>query len=263
MSSLQDKLLNCEVTPPGIVWDKIAAALDNPVSIEDEYPSRLYNYEQEPPHDTWTKIETALDQDNPATPVRRIPFLRYAVAAAVMGAIAFGIIKWTGSGTTGVKDISTITATNQPAAKSTIPVAPAAGNTDTGTDSPATQQKTKADYRRLDQLARTNMKKALASKQTGDESGIEPDQALYAYEDHAPDLAERYVMLMTPEGSIIRMSKKLGNLICCVSGEEQGPDCKDQLKKWQEKMATSSLAPSPGNFLDILSLVNSLNDSEL
>jgi hypothetical protein len=103
------------------------------------------------------------------------------------------------------------------------------------------------------------MKRALAQY---DNSAI-ANHAVYAYEDYVPDLADRYVMLMTPEGSIIRMSKKLGDLICCVSGEEQGDGCKDQLKKWQEQMAMSSLAPSPANFLDILSLVNSLDDTEL
>ena len=74
-------------------------------------------------------------------------------------------------------------------------------------------------------------------------------------------LTDRYIMLMTPDGNIIRMSKKWSDLVCCVSGEEQDADCKDQLKKWQEKMAASSLAPSPGNFMDILSLVNSLDEN--
>lgn len=86
-------------------------------------------------------------------------------------------------------------------------------------------------------------------------------QTLYAYADHIPTLADRYVMLMTPDGNIIRMSKKWSDLLCCVSGEEQDADCKDQLKKWQQKIASSELAPSPGNFMDILGLVNSLNES--
>jgi hypothetical protein len=92
----------------------------------------------------------------------------------------------------------------------------------------------------------------------------ELSQSIYAYEDHVPTIAERYVMLMTPDGNIIRMSKKWSELVCCVAGEDQDKDCKDQIKKWQEKIATSSLAPSPGNFMDILNLVNSLNEgSEL
>ena len=68
-------------------------------------------------------------------------------------------------------------------------------------------------------------------------------------------------MLMTPDGNIIRMSKKLCDLVCCVSGQEQDEGCKSQLKIWQEKMASSSVAPSPGNFMDILNLVSTLQDN--
>ncbi len=42
------------------------------------------------------------------------------------------------------------------------------------------------------------------------------------------------------------MSKKLGNIVCCVAGEEQDDECKDQLKKWQEKIAASPVAPRTG-----------------
>ncbi len=94
----------------------------------------------------------------------------------------------------------------------------------------------------------------------GNEFDTDP---VYAYNELSPtNIADRYVMLMTPNG-IVRMSKKLGNLVCCVSGQEQDEDCKDQLKKWQEKIACSPVAPSPGNFMDILSLVSSLNNNEL
>jgi hypothetical protein len=67
-------------------------------------------------------------------------------------------------------------------------------------------------------------------------------------------------MLMTPNG-IVRVSKKLGDIVCCVTGEAEDEDCKDQLKKWQQKMATTTVAP--GNFMDILTLVSSLNDNDL
>lgn len=68
-------------------------------------------------------------------------------------------------------------------------------------------------------------------------------------------------MLMTPDGQFIRMSKKLGDLLCCVSGEEQDPDCIDQMKRWRQKIAISNLTPSPGNFMDILNLVKSLQEN--
>ena len=61
---------------------------------------------------------------------------------------------------------------------------------------------------------------------------------------------------MTPEGNIIRVSKKLGGMVCCLSGEAEDPACTDQLKKWREKMITSSLGHSGDSFLDLLLLIN-------
>ena len=86
------------------------------------------------------------------------------------------------------------------------------------------------------------------------------DNDIYSDEDSVSAIAGRYIMLMTPEGNIIRMSKKWSDLVCCVSGEEQDEDCKLQIKKWQKKLATSPINPTPGNFMDILELVNSLDE---
>ena len=77
------------------------------------------------------------------------------------------------------------------------------------------------------------------------------------------DMAARYAMLMTPDGNFIRISKKLGDLVCCVSGEEQDDECTDQLKKWRKKIANAPVAPSPGNFMDILDMLHTLKDGSL
>src|SRR5690606_8024204 len=83
--------------------------------------------------------------------------------------------------------------------------------------------------------------------------------------DYAPDFADipdepvsnRYIMLMTPEGNIIRMSRKLGDLVCCVSGEEQDDDCIEQMKKWREQLASPNHGHAAGSFMDILGLLKS------
>jgi hypothetical protein len=74
------------------------------------------------------------------------------------------------------------------------------------------------------------------------------------------DPATRYIVLMTPDGNFIRMSKKWSDLLCCVAGEEEDAGCTDQLKKWREKLASSSQTASPGNFGDIMDLVKSLQN---
>lgn len=257
------QLYNASVTPPAGVWQKITEGLDS--EIGDKLPAKLYAMEVAPPAHAWAKIATALGPvETAVTPVRQIRhFWRYAAAAVLIGAVAFAIIRTTVQDepettpafVTTTKDASitppeTNTATN-------IPEPPAA-NTSSAVPTPRKLIAATSDNRRAE--------RTLAVSQTStfqNEERVNPTlaQSIYAYADHVPDVAERYVMLMTPDGNIIRMSKKWTPLLCCVSGEDQDAGCKDQLKKWQEKIAASSLAPSPSNFMDILGLVNALDEA--
>jgi hypothetical protein len=123
------------------------------------------------------------------------------------------------------------------------------GNDGAQTESPSTTT--------IARTEKARKKSVYRSSDVTDESDL-----IYAYNDNSAKIADRYVMLMTPNG-IIRMSKKLGDIICCVAGEEQNEDCRDQVRKWQEKLAASPVAPAPGNFMDILSLVSALNEDDL
>src|SRR4029077_14931449 len=99
MSGLRDKLYNCEQTPPTEVWDKIAAALDES-HLTEEFPSRLYNTEVAPPAAAWEKIAGSLEEEHaPLVTIQRktSPLFRYAAAAAIVDALAVGVIKWTGN----------------------------------------------------------------------------------------------------------------------------------------------------------------------
>ena len=87
-------------------------------------------------------------------------------------------------------------------------------------------------------------------------TGIIPDDEM-----NAGNLANRYITLMTPEGNIIRMSKKFTDMVCCVSGEDQDEACKDQMKKWREKIICSPACHSAGSFMNMLDLVEALQDN--
>ncbi|MEO5562413.1 MAG: hypothetical protein ABIR18_03235 [Chitinophagaceae bacterium] len=270
MSSLKNKMNNYEVVPPANAWDKIAAALDES-ALGNEFPSRLYNTEVTPPAAVWNNITASLSESESGAPVvsmkRRVPsFVRYAVAAVLIGIVAFAVFKFTGNTPGTVKeDVSGLTTTKQ-----TEDVSPKS-NTSSAVENKSTEiaQQDIVPAENNNPIAQLEQPKirdrrtinrsvSTASYQYADAN--DPMNSLYAYEDHSmPNVADRYIMLMTPEGNIIRMSKKWGNLVCCVSGEEQDADCKNQLKKWQQKLAASSTA-SPGNFLDIVNLVNSLED---
>ncbi len=309
MSSVQNKLLNLEATPPQGLWDKIAAELDDS-ELEYQYPSRLaalaiaapngmwekiasgldaantpstiaeklLAYQAVPPATTWNKIETLLDAEQVAAipNQRRIfPFLKYAAAAALIGAIAWGGVSLLNNKT------ETATATKQspavlPPANTTPVTNETAANDNEVVDAITTP--TIADEARNDAALEAS-KKTYAKLEIGNNSKIKNAANFYFGEVTNPGVrridiedeivapmpssineASRYILLMTPDGNIIRMSKKWGNLVCCVSGEDQDEDCKDQMKRWRQKMATSSASHSPGNFMDILSLVESLQE---
>ena len=297
MSSLQDKMYNQEIPPPANSWEKIAASLDES-EIKNEFPSKLYNLEIYPPANTWGKITTALEGQNefptklynleiapPAgawqkidsslhtvtetsAPVKKlVPFFRYAVAAIFIGAVAYGIIKMTINTTDkeNTTAASKIFKDSSVSDKNIVADSKQTQAVGTNTNKEDALEKSKTLIAKLDRplkrVTRVITSSVVSSSIDEETIDLNLSQSIYAYGDHVPDIADRYVMLMTPDGNIIRMSKKWSDLLCCVSGEDQDAGCKDQLKKWQEKMATSSLAPSPGNFMDILGLVNSLDEN--
>lgn len=253
---LKEKLYNYEQTPPAGAWDKISSALDES-HLADQFPSRLYNTEATPPAMAWDKIAASLDADQAPVvtmPRKRFPILRYAAAAVVVGIIAIVVVKLNNSPS---KD--RFARKKDTVAPGTAPVNTPQGNEVAENNPPVN------DLPESTVIAITDKTPARAKKRRTDYSiteNIDPVTPIYAYNENTPDLAERYVMLITPNG-IIRMSKKLGDIICCVTGEEQDGDCRDQIRKWQEKLAASPVAPAPGNFMDILSLVSSLSEDDL
>jgi hypothetical protein len=290
-------MYNHEVKPPANAWEKIAAALDES-EIENEFPGRLQNHEVSPPANTWEKITAALDEHefparmykmevappasawekinsslSPAAetvaPVRKLnPFLRYAAAAVFIGLVAYGIIYMTIGNNSKDNNTAAVAVAKDSNTSNKIVTGDASKQTQVTTviaKEDDTLEKSKTLIARLDRSLKRVTKTVAStpnSKRTEEEAiDANLSQSIYAYAAHVPDISERYVMLMTPDGNIIRMSKKWSELLCCVSGEDQDAGCKDQLKKWQEKMAASSLAPSPGNFMDILGLVNSLDEN--
>ncbi|HEX7902803.1 MAG TPA: hypothetical protein VF487_02910 [Chitinophagaceae bacterium] len=296
-SHLTDKfpsvLYNSMATPAAAIWETITANLDE-LSLSTQYPSALYNMQAPPPATAWEKIKATLEQgdEKVIAPRRRItPFLRYAAAAVLIGAVAFGTIqilntnKKTGEAVA-LKPSSENGMNNTPAVKpetgSLSPVAPneeAVQSQEARND--AALQESKHTFASLDRNDQIRMKKVsneffqTAANPINIADALNPAstyQDLECAEVNAPvfaggnssiNMASRYVMLMTPDGRIMRISKKLGDLVCCVSGEEIDEDCKDQLKKWRQKMADAPVSPAPGNFMGILDVLNTLKDSRL
>jgi negative regulator of sigma E activity len=291
-------LYNSTITAPATVWTAISESLDE-LQLGSKFPETLYNLSAPPPAQAWDKIQAALDSaaTAPVIPARRkvIPFVRYAAAAAVLAIVAFGTVRILSSGNqqsadSGVKNTpaSGIVTTVPPAGNdntnnvATTPVInePSAITNDEARNDAALED-SKQTYASLDRSDKQRMKKVSEEFFRAPADPIEVSanfNPVHTYEDlectdvNTPvfasgsssiDMAGRYAMLVTPDGHIIRISKKLGDLVCCVSGEEQDDECVDQLKKWRKKIANSPVAPSPGNFMDILDMLHTLKDSNL
>lgn len=253
------KLYNAEVTPPAMAWDKINAALDEKLAAR-----KLYNAEVSPPATTWDKIAGSLDTEHSPVaqlPRKRFPLLRYAAAAAVISAIAFGVVKFSGRNSKPVSEgMAASEEHNSPGNLESILTEDNSLTINDKRQENTTGNTVNSHNAIASEIKSLPGKKAKTRYAINDD--ITPAEAIYAYNENTPSLADRYVMLMTPNG-IIRMSKKLGDIVCCVAGEEQSDNCKDQIKKLQEKLATTPVAAAPGNFMDILSLVSSLNETKL
>jgi hypothetical protein len=271
-----NRLKDAAVAPPPAALAQIFATLDGE-NTNPAYAAALYQMEIQPPANAWSHIKKNLDIDKEAAlpEVRRFaPFIKYAAAAAVAG-----VLFWAGMQFLNSKKITeTAVASTTPAAGTNIE------NPNTGTNlnldaaiaateaaeearSEAALEASKKVYASIDvaemvRKARKTVSSDLIIPDTDPSLTVQPRGLGEMYETADEQLAstDKYIVLMTPDGKIIRMSKKLGNMVCCVSGEEQDEDCVDQMSKWRKQIAEHPKALSPGNFLDIVSLVNSLQE---
>jgi hypothetical protein len=261
MSILKDKLYNYETTPPESTWEKIANALDES-HLTNSFPEKLYELEVAPPASIWTAIQNNLDTESNTSrviPMRKrvAGFWRYAAAAVLLIIAGYVIVEWTGNknasgDSTLVVAPDSSTNKDNELAKSQPAETPVM-DPETNTSSPVIEESLQPAT--TTGISTNNTRKKNITSPTQRRTLQEPIYASY----EPANVAERYVMLLTPTGNIIRMSKKLGDMICCVSGEEQDNECSDQIKKWQEKLA-SSPSTSTGGFMDILSLVSALDN---
>ncbi len=276
MSSFQDKMYNYKAEVPNDAWKKITSVLDNSENL-DEFSSRIYNIEAMPPDSIWEKINKSLDeQTNIVFGKQRKNSLlaRYAAAATVIGLIAFGTMNWLNK-----ESENQLAKENNLKAKNSIIISnnqtSSYLNNNSGikklSGSDLALKNGKLNSGKLYIPKRTPVRKKInlpvellnssspenKLAQMRHSKNVQPSFANYKIKNSS----DRYITLTTPEGRVIRISQKWGDLACTVSGEDQDMECKEQLEKWRERLACSPLAPSSGNFLDILSMVNSLKEN--
>jgi hypothetical protein len=300
---LKRKLYNYEAEPPEVTWRKVAAALDQ--EINAEFPQKLYAIEETPPDtvwnkieqqlekdgkeqfikiydievappaDTWNKISNLLDEKTPsqnASKGRIISFVRYAVAACLVGLIALGTFKLinqkAGSGPVATKTVlpqkDSSTPSNQGSAQESIP---AGSNNLPKERAVLAQADIKPRKKNFPEPAYITQVAVAAPTATGSKAisdfrkislrGDIPGNCSQISE------ADPYLMFVNPDGYLIRISKKLAETLGCIytnGNSDEYNRCQDQIKKWRDKIAQSPATSSPDNFMDILNVIKSVQE---
>lgn len=293
---IRHTLLNHEVTPPPAVWQHIVAELEdmeelkqvhqqllqaeampapgNWSKIQEELSTlnigkQLAAAEQLPPAGTWQKIAQELDAPS-RTEVRKFsPWWRYAAAAVILITAGLGVLRLAESSSNGKENAihADLNVSDNAGKNETINTTPdeavaISPETNDEARNDAALEESKKTYARLEYPSHKIAREVSGfyfNSLTGEPGtrGLNIEETTNT-DAHPP---ARYITLMTPEGNIIRVSKKLGGLVCCISGEEEDPACTDQLKKWREKIVASSLGHTADNFMDLLELVNAAEEN--
>lgn len=225
-NTLSRKLYNTEAVPPSFVWDNISRELDDQKALEI-IERKLAHMQVQPPASAWTGIRNALDEKQ--RPAMVVPmhhgWLKYAAAAcfiAIISITAYFILSEESSNNKGYA----IGSSNDK-----LPVAV-----------------TKPASEKHNETLPVANKEALAGIRT------KLGNAYIASNEKNTELQNRYIILMTPEGNIVRMSKKVGNMADCIAGEDHS--CDDQISQWQKEMASNATTATPDNFLGILDIAD-------
>ena len=288
-SDFKTRLYNLEITPPLGVWDKVAVALDD-TALTEGLSSKLYQLEVAPPVSIWQKISSVLQQENRDAPVpflqRARPYYRYAAAAVIIGLITFAI-----SLLTSKKNIANVAKeTSLTSSKQAPPVVQKDHQNINRENQNSTALLTAPNKKRMIAAsflpASKSVEEILMQKLMNSPNHystpavLETNFSIDGFENNSNQLnyparsysdfpsrgaqVNRYMMLLRPDGYIFRMSKKLSNMVNCMyslSAIQEDENCRDQVKKWREKIAKSTINPSPDNFMDILTLIKSLDEN--
>ncbi|WP_114790678.1 hypothetical protein U0035_19855 [Niabella yanshanensis] len=226
---LATKLYNAEAPVPPMAWNAISRELDDQKALEI-IEKKLSNIQVNPPNSAWVHIIKELEGKK-SEPALVVPmnhgWLKYAAAACfivIVSISAFFILS------DGHSDKGYTAGTG-------------------GKPDGSLKVQNAIQTNGAQQAGRGNrQQQALAGIRT------KLGNAYSASNERNADLQNRYIILMTQDGNIVRMSKKVSNMADCIAGEDHS--CDDQISKWQKEMASSNAASSPDNILDLLDMAS-------
>lgn len=264
LKQVGQQLGNAAVVPPAENWSKLLSSLEE-ISIGRQ----LTEAEVAPPAGTWNKIARELNTGESSATKKITPWWRYAAAAAILITAGLGIFRFTRPAVMNEEmalhsdSVQRTDLVKKEQRRETLEeIVSIAPETNEEARNEAALEASKKTYARLEYPAK-KIAREVSAFYFNTYAADATSRGLDVSETATPETskAERYITLMTPEGNIIRVSKKLGGMVCCISGEAEDPACTDQLKKWREKIVASPLGHSADSFLELLQLVNAAEEN--
>lgn len=215
----------------------------------DDVKNKIYDYEATPPEGVWKAIAAELDRNE----ARVVPMGKkknktfYYLAAASVVIIIFTLLFLTNRSADSDKQF---TSSNKPQADTgvktnviiTVPI-----------DDRSTLKNNDLLTKNKVQKNESNQKQNKLQKNTE-----VADNNLLASN------TSRYITIEGPQGQPVKVSSKMALLIDSSETKiSSKPIWNKKINEWREIMKGNTLAPTPGNFLDIVELTRSLKDNKL
>ena len=266
---LQHRLHKFEIEPPVSLWSAIEKELDE-ANETGRLSARLQLLEVAPPENAWLNIASALDEDK-KEPAKLIDlnWRKVAVAAsviAVAGTLSFFLLFNRGAGKTEAAN-TTVSVVNPAKPNPSTIIQDVPPSTIAGNIQPETSKSkytgravaTKFSNRepRPSKLLASNVvlheddNIEITAPPITDQSGNTILDKALLVSDSSP-----YITVTSPSGEKTRISAKfLGYLDKLFHQKGQDDEWKNRFEHWKKIMLQdASLAPAPGNYMDLLEL---------
>ena len=214
----------------------------------DDVKNKMYNYETTPPDGVWKAIAAELDRNE----AKVIPMGKknsrtfYYLAAASVAVIIFCVIYFTNKSSKSTDENYTTSPDKTPLDTGvknntfiTVPIEEK--TTAKNNDLPA---KHKVEKDNTNQKQNKEIQKEINYNQVASNTS-------------------RYITVEGPQGQPVKINSKMATLIDSSETKiSSKPIWNKKINEWREIMKANTLAPTPGNFLDIIELTKSLKDNK-
>lgn len=288
---LQHKLLSAEAEVPALNWQVIEQQLndhfystqlqlaeaDVPLSaweqinttLNDEaIAAKLKVAKENAPAKVWPAIEKQLNNKSTTKVIpfgkKYAPVFRFAAAAMVTGVLAWGayrLLTKEDAAVTTVASNKLLPATEE---KKIIPVAEVKNEKPKENIVPVTQSRSGIRKRIREEITTGHTIAFQEPLNHDSQAALSLRNAHHKNQRPASENGgfseSQYLMVLNEAGDLIRVSKKLSNMQCAKEAAElpvdaaaalQTKNCDEQIKRWQQKIATSTaISPSAG-YIDL------------